>query len=230
MTRRIAVFTCALSFLAPAEDGPRQIVELTKTEHADFVPGGTLRVEDSVDELILQGWDRPDVEITATVSSGFALAPRKREKAANQLGQVKVTAQRRGDELVVSTMLPSKHRRLGDLYLRCQISLPRTARVVVRHQSGEVHVTDIIGDLDIRVPRGLISLSLPDRPYDIDAKSDFGSVTSYFPGHAQRRFWLTGHQFLQNAPSGAAKLHLRAGYGDIEIMKIYQPPAPAPTP
>jgi len=137
-------------------------------------------------------------------------------------------AQRHGDEMVVTTKFPNKHpvpwASLGDLYLRSHISLPRATRLVVRHHGGEVHVIDVSGDMDVRTPRGLISLSLPQsETYEIDAKSNFGAVISDFPGHAQRRFWLIGHQFLQNTPANAPKLRLRIGYGDIEILKTNQP-------
>jgi hypothetical protein len=234
MTRKLAVFACAFSsLLLVADDGPKQKAQLTKSQHMDFVARGTLRVENSIDELVLEGWDRPDVEITTTVSTKFAYGPRERETIASKLGQVQVIAQRHGDDMVVATSFPNKHRvlwtSLGDLYLRSHISLPRATRVAVRHHSGEVHVIDLSGDMDVRVPRGLITLSLPQEgPYEIDAKSDFGSVTSDFPGHAQRRFWLMGHQFLQNTPANAVKLHLRIGYGDIEVLKINQPAAPPP--
>lgn len=234
MTRKLAVVACAFtSLLVAADDGPKQTAQLTKTQHMDFVSRGTLRVENSIDELILEGWDRPDVEITTTVATKFAYGPRERETIASKLGQVQVIAQRHGEEMVVTTKFPKKRRllwaSLGDLYLRTHVSVPRATRVVVRHHSGEVHVIDVPGDLDVRVPRGLISLSLPQSgTYEIDAKSDFGAVISDFPGHAQRRFWLTGHQFLQNTPINAPKLRLRIGYGDIEILKMNQPAAAAP--
>ncbi len=235
MIRKLAVFACVFSSVwLAAEDGPKQTAQLTKSQHMDFVSRGTLRVENSIDELVLEGWDRPDVEITTTVSTKFAYGPRERETIASKLGQVQLVAQRHGDEMVVTTKFPNNHRvlwaSLGDLSLRSHISLPRATRVVVRHHGGEVHVIDVSGDMDVRVPRGLISLSLPQSgTYEIDAKSNFGAVISDFPGRAQRRFWLTGHQFLQNTPTDAPKLRLRIGYGDIEILKMNQPAAPAPS-
>lgn len=234
MIRKLVVFACAFSSVwLAAEDGPKQTAQLTKTQHMDFVSRGTLRVENSIDELVLEGWDRPDVEITTTVSTKFAYGPHERETIASKLGQVQVMAQRHGDELVVTAKFPNHHRvlwaSLGDLYLRSHISLPRATQVIVRHHGGEVHVMDVSGDMDVRVPRGLISLSLPQSgTYEIDAKSDFGAVISDFPGHAQRRFWPTGHQFLQNTPTNAPKLRLRIGYGDIEIVKMNQPAETAP--
>jgi len=56
MTRKLAAFACAFSsLLLAAEDGPKQTAQLTKSQHMDFVSRGTLRVENSIDELVLEG-------------------------------------------------------------------------------------------------------------------------------------------------------------------------------
>lgn len=232
MIRKFALIALAAGCLFGAvEDGPRQRVQVTKTEHMDFVAGGTVRLENAVDEVTLEGWDRPEVEITTVVSTKDAYGAGERTAASSRLDQVKLTAARRGDEMVISGQIPRSRKILWNrpdyFYMEARIKLPRGARLVVRHHTGEVHVSGLTGDVDVQVPRGLIVLGLPpDGKYDIDAKSSFGNVISDFPGHNGRRFWLTGHRFVESTPAGARKLHLRIGYGDIEILKTMTQAAP----
>jgi hypothetical protein len=68
----------------------------------------------------------------------------------------------------------------------------------------------------------------PEGLYAIDAKSDIGGLVSDFPGRVRRRRWLVGHQFVQETSRGAHKLYLRAGFGDIAILKIRTPATPTP--
>src|SRR5215469_16065662 len=92
-------------FLLAAEE-PKEKVQVSKTERLDFPAGGTLRLKNSVGVLTVEGWDRPDVEITTIKSSKDPYDAREREKAANQLDRVRVAAERQGDELVITTDFP----------------------------------------------------------------------------------------------------------------------------
>jgi hypothetical protein len=65
-------------------DEPRQRVQVVQTERSDFPSGGLLRFKNSIGELTVEGWDKPDVEIT-TIKSTKALYPRDREKVAHEL-------------------------------------------------------------------------------------------------------------------------------------------------
>lgn len=230
MIRRLALLVFGLSCaLIAAENQTAQRVQVTRTEHLDFVPSGMVNFRNSVDELTVEGWDRTDVEIITVASTKQAYGSGEREGVVSRLSQVRLAASRHGDQMVVTTELP--HRRwntLGDLYLESRIRVPRASHLIVKHRGGEVHVVGIAGDLNVRVARGSLTLSLPpDGKYDIDARSDFGGVISDLPGNAHRRFWLTGNQFLETAPANATKLRLRIGYGDIEILRMRAAVAPA---
>jgi hypothetical protein len=226
MIRRLAVIF-GIGCLLFADDEPRQKVQVVHTERADFPAGGLLRLKNSLGEVTVEGWERPDVEIATVKSTKVALASQDREKASRQLDQVRISVQRQGGELVITTELP-RHQKLPPGFdLDYNIKAPMNARLAVDHGAGEVHVDNLTSDIHVTVRTGGITLQLQEGKYGIDAKSDFGSVTADFPGHEKRTRWLLGHQFLQGE-SATHNLYLRVGFGDITIMKIPQPPAATP--
>ncbi len=113
----IGLATGCLLFAAdqPKPDGPKQKVEVSKTERIDFPSGGTLRLRNSVGVLNVTAWDRADVEVTTIKSTQAEFDARDREKGVHQLDKVKVATERHGDELVIATTFPG-HRPFGLLY------------------------------------------------------------------------------------------------------------------
>jgi hypothetical protein len=224
MMPRLLVFGVAFSCLLLADEDARQKVQVTTTEHLNFAPGGTLRLQHSIGELTVEGWERPEVEVTVTKSTQDAYDQRERERATKELDRVSVKTERRADELVIVPWRKATH-----LNLEYHIKAPSNTRLIVNHDTGEVHLDNVSGDIDAKVLGGAITLSLPpEGQYDVDAKSDFGSVTSDFPGMEHRRLWQIGHQLVQDTPVAPHKLHLRIGFGDIVILKMERPPIPAP--
>jgi hypothetical protein len=244
--RTLTVLFGISCLLAAAE--PKQKVQVEHTERADFPSGGLLRLKNSVGEVTVEGWDRPDVEIT-TIRSIYA--SRNRERASrDELDKVRVSVDRRGDELVVTTDFPRRRsapppvtlapgKDFGSLTglltsppsillgasfdLEYRIKAPMNARLAADHDRGEVHVDNLTSDIHVTVLNGGITLHLPQEgQYGIDAKSDVGGVNSDFPGRTKRRPWLLGHKFVQGAPA-AHKLYLRVGFGDIMILKPSRP-------
>ena len=218
MTIRIlAVLGFGAGCLLLAADEPKQKVQVTKTERMDFPSGGTLRLTKSTGVLTVEAWDRPDVEITTIKSSD----------------NVRVSAERHGDELVVTTDAP-RHRRFSPFDPEYRIKAPRTARLIAKHGVGDVNIDGILGDIQVTLLKGEIMLHLPEEGrYDITARSHVGNVNSDFPGPEKRRWWLLGHQSASENSQAAHKLNLRVGFGDIVILKTRVPappgpPAPAP--
>ena len=217
----------------------KQKVQVATTEHMDFAPGGILRLINSTGELTVEGWDQPGLEITTIKSTKESYDSRDRQKAAVGLDRVNVKVERHGDELVITTGFP-RHRLFPppspfgaavDFNLEYDIKVPRSARLLIDHNIGEVHVDDITGDIQVRARQGEITLHLPaDRQYAIDAKSEVGSVNPDFPGQDKRKPWLVGHQFRQSTSTAAQKLQLRTGYGDIIILQMRKPSAPSSGP
>jgi hypothetical protein len=233
--RRLAVIfgmTCLLF----ADDEPKRKVQIVHTEHTDFPSGGLLRLKNSIGELTVEGWDRPDVEITTIKSTTVAYASGDRDRAAHELDKVRISVERRGDEIVITTGFPrhrgpapgSPLRPATSIDLDYHIKIPMNARLAVDHGTGEVHVDNLTSDIHITVRNGGITLLLPQEgKYRINARSDFGSVTSDLPGHEKRNPWLLGHQFVQGT-SAPHNLYLTVGFGDIMIMKMQGQLTPGP--
>jgi hypothetical protein len=215
-----------------AEDNTESKAQVTKTERVDFPPAGVLRLTNSVGELTIVGWDRPDVEITTIKSTRSAYGSKERENAARNLDRIQVKAERHGDEVLITTEFPRYSifppplpwRNEINFDLEYRISAPRNARLVIDHVDGEVHVDDLMGDFRVTVQKGGLTLRLPDDSYAIDAKSDVGSIFSDFPGNQHSRRLHLGTQFTGQPSTAANKLYLRTGFGDIAITKIRKAP------
>ena len=236
MTMRALAVLFGMSCLLLADDEPKQKVQVTHTERVDFPSGGQLRLRNSVGELTVEGWDRPDVEITTIKSTKDAYAPPDRAKASQELGKVRISVGRQGKDVVITTDFPRRRilsqgslLRPGTSFdLEYRIKVPMNARLAVDRHTGEVHVENLASDIHVIVTNGEITLHLPqDGLYGIDAKSHIGSVTSDFSGSERSRPWPFGHRLVKETPA-AHNLYLRVGFGDITIFKIWQPPAPSP--
>ena len=125
---------------------------------------GTIRFDGSVGELNVEGWDRPEVEITLTRYTETDNPTR----ATGELNSIHVTAKRDGaGVLAISTSLPARNffartfdgRTKGNLNYR--IRVPRDSRLVVEHDGGDLVVYDVAGDIDAHAPHGSILLLLP---------------------------------------------------------------------
>ena len=172
----------------------------------------------SIGTLTIEGWDQPDVQITLS-------------KPEN----VRVSAERQGKEVIIDTDYPRpripRNPLIGgsNFTVEYNIRVPSAAKLVVRHQVGQVNVDNLSGDLDATLLQGEILLHLPQGgQYTINAKSDYGSVNSDFPGREKRRWWFLGHSILNEAPPAAHNLNLRVFSGDIVILKIQVPKEAAP--
>jgi hypothetical protein len=230
LTLIIGIGCCLLPRLLPASDEVLQRIQVTKTEHADLPAGGALRMKNSTGELTIEGWDQPGVEITTTKSTKLEYA--SRAKASHMLDEVKVSEARQGNDLVITTDFP-RHRRFlphpsvgaRDFDLDYLIKVPRDAKLIVDHDSGEIHFDEVTGGIHATDIQGLITLHLTQTAqYGIDAKSQAGEVISDFSGTTKRKHF--GHTFLQSSQAPHS-LYLRIGFGDIVILKIRQP-APLP--
>jgi hypothetical protein len=216
---------CMACLLLGADAAPRT-AHVAKTEKVDFPPNGTLRVQNSTGELTIESWDQPGIEITTT-------------KSGKDLDRVQISTKRNGDELVVTTQFPH-HRAfpwvtplqtVTNFDLVYVIRVPRNAKLIVKHDDGDVYVNDVAGNIDVKARQGMIALRLVrDMNPVIDAKSDWGSVNSDFAGSETRHPFPFGHKFVEGAASASQNLHLKIGYGDIVILKAHEPKAPPPLP
>jgi hypothetical protein len=237
MQRKLLIAGLGVACLLIGENETVQKVQVSKTEKLDFPAGGTLRLQNSTGELTIEGWDQPGVEITTTRSSNDVRTPQEREKATRELDRVKISTKRNGDELDVTTEFP-QHRafpfvtplqNVTNFDLEYRIKVPRNARLIVKHEAGEVHIDDVEGNIQVKAVQGLIALRLAgETPRFIQAKSDLGSVNSDFPGKESRHPWPLGHEFVQGTAANAQNLDLKIGFGDIVILKAHEPVMPGP--
>jgi hypothetical protein len=225
MIRILTMAGLGAAGLLLAADDPKEYVEASHTEHADFPSGGTLRLPGSHGILTIEGWDRPDVEIV-TVRTTYAS---ERDKAKKDVESHHATAERKGDELVITMNSPwysdSEYR------VEYRIRAPRTAKLVITRHFGEVNVDGLVSDIEATLARGQIVLHLPeDGQYSINAKCDIGNVNSDYEGQEKRLggWWFFGHRVESGNSSAPHKLNLRVGYGDIVILKTRIPKAPEP--
>jgi len=232
MARRLAIIAFGVSYLLLADDTPPRKVQISKTERLDFQAGGVLRIKNSLGEVAVEGWDRPDAEITTVKSTKGAYPPQKLQKARDVLDRVQIGARREGDELIITTEFPGRHALSGllrgvDFDLDYRIHVPVDTRLIAERAVGEVHVNNLTNDIQVAVRQGEITLGLPEEGrYTISAQSDFGDVVSDFPGQEKRRLCFIGDRIENDAPA-PHKLNLRIGYGNIIILKTMMPKMPA---
>ena len=232
---RIAALACGMTCLLRADDPVRQKVQVTSTQRLELAPGGTVKLKNSAGEVSVEGWDQPGVEITTVKSTRTEYSSAESAKATHDLDGVKIAAERANGEVVIATNY-ARRRRLPfallaghatNIDLNYRIKVPRDAHVMVDHEIGDVHFSDVTGDIRATTHQGAITLRLPPGgQYELDAKTKIGSITSDFPGSTQRRFWLFGRSFLHEAKA-PHKLYLRTGVGDIVILESRMPQPPA---
>jgi hypothetical protein len=237
MILKLPIIALGASCFLLAVNEPLQKVEIRKTERIDFPSGGVLRLTNSIGELTVEGWEKPQIEIATVKTTKHGVPAGGREKASAELEKVRITVERKGNEVSIATDFPRhkawppsapfSHGTNFDLEYR--IHAPRDTRLVVaNHGIGEIHVDDLTSDIDVTLQQGEIMLHLPqDGRYAIDAKSDFGNVNCDFAGEEKRRRWLLGHWWVSENSPGSHKLNLKAGYGDVVILKTRVPAEPA---
>ncbi len=196
MRYKLSVLGLCAACLLLGYDEARQKVQVSKTEKVDFPANGTLRVQSSTGELTIEGWDQPGVEITTTKSSKEEYLAADRDKATKELDRVQISTKRDGDALVVTTEYP-RHRAfpfvtplqtVTNFDLEYVIKVPRNAKLIVKHDDGEVHVDDVSGSIQVTARQGLIAVRLDnDVPPAIDAKAFIGTVNSDFAGKEARQ-------------------------------------------
>jgi hypothetical protein len=218
----IAALTAGLPLVAntPAS----QPTETTKTENVKFAAGGTIRLNNSFGTLTVEGWDRPEVEVTVVKSLGYVSESEERSK--QRLDSVRVATERKSDtELEISTAAPSPgffgHLLLKghDAAVEYRIHAPRNSRLEINHV-GYISITGMTGDINATDRRGDIVLMLANlAAWSIDAHTKAGLVTSDLDATTHRKH-LVGENLSRNDAAVPHKLVLRMGFGGITIKEL----------
>jgi hypothetical protein len=232
------VLVAAVGITAPlfGEGGNRKLIGITTTQQVPFQTGGVIHVNHSYGQLSVEGWDRPEVELTMTRTPNELYGAKDQAEAAKLAANVKVTVERKSDtEIEISTAVShfSRWRHpfgpLGNVSMDYRIRVPRNSKLVIHHDNGEVLVSGVTADIEATGRAGDIVLLLPETgKYSIDAKTKFGTLTSDFDGDF--RHGLASSEYTQTAAAPALRIFLRIGRGGIEIKSSpaqAQPPASA---
>ena len=158
MTNRQAAvpFLAFLAIAAPGfgADTSNQLIHKSTTQTVPFPAGGTIQVNHSFGELWVEGWDRPEVEITLTKSPDELYGAHD-QGATRLTDNVKVTVNHRSDsELDISTSVSHFSRwrhpfsEEGDVMLEYRIRAPRNANLVIHHKDGDVLISNMLGDIE----------------------------------------------------------------------------------
>lgn len=232
---RLFLIAAGAAGLLIGNDAPIEQVEVTHTEHLDFPSGGVLHLEKSIGDLSVEAWDQPGIELT-TVKSTKSYYVHDRTAAAQELdSRIRVTTERQGNELTIATEFP-KHPLLlrpfegeSSYEMQYRLKVPAGAKLVIDHQSGNVYISDILGDIHVTAGIGQIVIHLPENGrYAFNTKSDNGSVESDFKGHEAETL-LLGRSFVsEESPAHAQKIYARIKSGDITILKTRNPDLETP--
>ena len=243
MTSKLAFVVVPLALLgmtfpAAGEGAIKQPPEKTTTERVDFAPGGMIRINGSYGDLNVEGWDRPEVEVTVIKTLPYGHKAKQPDQGASDLDRVRIVTEHKSPpELTISTELPSRRLRWappftrhtsGGVMVQYEIHVPRDSRLDIHHGAGYVSVAGVVGDIGASVGRGDILLWLPPGSYSLDARTKFGIVSSDLEGSAHNRH-LIGESFTQDNPPPSHRLHLRMGFGGITLKEIL-PESQAPVP
>jgi hypothetical protein len=235
MIRRIApqalLILAAAAIETPAIQAstPEQPVDVKTVQSADFTRGGTVRIGGTAGELNIETWDQPRVEATLTRTE-YTDAD-ERDKMKRKLGRIGLAVAKHGNDVDVAVTIPKRIfiarwlKGKTNATLATRVMVPRDAKLVVRHDNGNVFIYDAANDVDAKARFGDIVLQLADPGrYGINAKVNVGGVYTDYAGR-YRHPVRVGEKFASNAPAGGHTVTLRVEIGGISIVKM----GPVPT-
>lgn len=201
-----------------AAEAPYEQAQLSTTDHINFAPGGTIRVSGSWGCLSVEGWDRPEVEVTVTRYGSVFYPPAKRDSAAQKLAKVKVQVERKSDHEAAIITTGGGH--WNRIELESVIHVPRDSHIEIHHGGGQLIISNVSGEIEATAKEGDITAMLPDPgPYAIDACTRLGTVYSDF-GNPAHTWYLAGEHFAAGKPAPAKRVYLRTLVGGIEIQEM----------
>ncbi len=228
--RTSLVIATLLALPLMADDLNKETLNATHTDTFKVPTAGAIRIKNSFGEVDIDGWDRPEVEVTVVRSSQHFYDSAERAEAQRCLEGAQIKAERDGNDVVISTSYipwngPHGLSRRSEIGLSYRIKAPRASRLIVDHNRGGVNIANMSGDIHATVINGQITLWLSAASeYTIDSQCKIGDVYSDFEGRYRRRH-LLGKEFNRQSPAPATNLYLRVRYGDIMILKLHGPPA-----
>lgn len=227
--RTSLAFAILLALPLLADDLNKETLNATHTDLFNVSTGGAIKIKNSAGEVDIEGWDRPEVEVTVVRSSEHLYSAADRAEGQRSLEGAQIKAVQDGNDVVISTAyIPWQGAhglsKRSEVLISYRIKAPRSSKLIIDHNRGGVNISDMSGDIHATVVNGSITLSLAAAGhYAIDSRAAIGDVYSDFDGQYHRRH-LLGKEFGYQSPAPAANLFLRVRYGDIMVMKMHGPP------
>jgi hypothetical protein len=210
---------------------PKFSVDVVTTDHVDMPASGVIRIENSYGELNIESWEGPQVEIVVTRSAHVRDTQTERDRVTRELNAIHITSATEGSDLVIRT--PRYRRFHKEATLDYRIMVPRTARLLIHHNTGDVLIGNVGGDIDAfkdidaSVKVGDILLRLPRTgTYSFDAECREGGIVSDFAGTYSRHHLIRENFTTSN--TAAKRIHLHVGIGGIQIQAMEQVVTAAP--
>src|ERR1700675_5070233 len=90
--------------------GSKEKAMLSSPQTLSFEPAGVIQLEQSFGDVEIEGWDRPEVEITTIRASQKTYREEERAEAEKDLDGIAITAIKQGeDHLKIPTEFPSRN-------------------------------------------------------------------------------------------------------------------------
>ncbi len=124
---------------------PMQPVQVVTTDRVDFAAGGTIRLEGSVGELNIEGWDQPQVRIVLT-RFDYDATDKDKDRIKGELERIVVKSEKSvpASKLTIANMLPHRNfftrqvRGRTGAGMNYRIMVPRDSHLIVHHGDGDV--------------------------------------------------------------------------------------------
>jgi predicted membrane protein len=166
--------------------------------------------------------------MTITKKTQKQYDPKNLAKGLKELERVKVEMAQVSESslLVTKTTFPSRTptrlmKGKTNVNLEYKIKVPRGSSLMIKHDIGEVGVSNVDGDIEATNRIGEIHLRMPgEYEYAVDARVKIGDVSSEFGNTDYSRQKLLGAKMESNLPPTTRRLYLRVGIGDIQVSKM----------
>ena len=217
-------FFCLLSLfvlvsLASAQTTDKKRVSVATTERIPFTNGVSVHLKDTFGEVVVEGWERDEIEIQMTRGTQKSYASSEEAKHKPRLEKVKTVTTKDGSGgLVIETKnIPFLK---TNFWLEYKVKVPQAIFLKVKHSIGEVRIKNMVSDIEATVRIGELAVEMPESVrFDLDARAKIGDVVSDFGGQYNRPKLLGAKMLDETNRSEPHKLYLRVGIGEVQVRK-----------
>ncbi len=212
------LITALFATISLAEDLSKQIIRQSHTD--TFENASSIHLDSFRGDVNIEGWEKSGVEVTVVKATGKVFDAKNHAAADQLLERTHVKAELKDGQLAIATDLPKCDR--NALMIDYVIHAPRGTKIEVAHGDGGVFVTGIAADMNVKLHRGEITLSLPpEDSYAFNTHIAIGDVYTEFDGSNHRRRMGFTHDFTSPGANGSAahQVKLAIDVGDAVLLK-----------